>query len=365
VVSEPSPFLLSPVPPASADPRLLTLHLDICRMKAELELLEARINRIRAGEAEAAADTRPFVDRAQDLLDRTVASIYESGRAEIEATDRQSRLDAEARLAEASRQAQMLLAAAREELAAALTERVEAVEPTTVAPAEVVILPDDGLLALPGDDLIVLPDPGLVVVPSDDAVVSSDGGLPIVAEEEADALLVGPGEEALLVRPEHDESDQLEEPPVVDASAVEAPPVGDVSAVEETPADDVSAVEETPADDVSAVEETPADDVSAVEETPADDVPTGGSLNLPGLSGSWSSSDLSRTPSATGMPEASQADAAFDVWLAMAPPVAPGEDAPTSEAEGKVRPGWLRPLEAAAALVLVAILVTVALIIVG
>ena len=90
-MNEPTPFALASVPAASTDPRLLTMHLDICRMRAELELLEGRISRIRASEAEAAADTRPFVDRAQDLVDRTVASLLEAGRAEIEATDRQSR----------------------------------------------------------------------------------------------------------------------------------------------------------------------------------------------------------------------------------------------------------------------------------
>ena len=177
VVNEPTPFALASVPAVSTDPRLLTMHLDICRMRAELELLEGRISRIRASEAEAAADTRPFVDRAQDLVDRTVASLLEAGRAEIEATDRQSIGAAEARMAEANRQARLLITAAREELAAALTERAEAAERAHGSAADVVILPDEGLVVLPGDDLVVLPDEGLVVLPGDDAVLSSADGL--------------------------------------------------------------------------------------------------------------------------------------------------------------------------------------------
>ena len=169
------------------------MHLDICRMRAELELLEGRISRIRASEAEAAADTRPFVDRAQDLVDRTVASLLEAGRAEIEATDRQSIGDAEARMAEANRQARLLITAAREELAAALTERAEAAERAHGSAADVVILPDEGLVVLPGDDLVVLPDDGLVVLPGDDAVMSS-----------ADGLVVLPGDDVVLVLPDHD-----------------------------------------------------------------------------------------------------------------------------------------------------------------
>ncbi len=192
-MNEPTPFALASVPAASTDPRLLTMHLDICRMRAELELLEGRISRIRASEAEAAADTRPFVDRAQDLVDRTVASLLEAGRAEIEATDRQSVADAEGRMAEANRQARLLIAAAREELAAALTERAEAAERAHGSAADVVILPDEGLVVLPGDDLVVLPDEGLVVLPGDDAVMSS-----------ADGLVVLPGDELVLVLPDDD-----------------------------------------------------------------------------------------------------------------------------------------------------------------
>lgn len=329
-MTEPSPFVLAPVPPASADPRLLTLHLDICRMKAELELLETRIGRIRASEAEAAADTRPFVDRAQDLLDLTVSSIYEGGRGEIEAIDRQSRLDAEARLSEASRHAHMLLAAAREDLANALTERAEAVAPARADAADVVILPDDGLLVLPGDDLVGLPDPGLMVLPGEGAITPSDGGLMVV-----------PGDDVLLVLTEPVEP--VESAPVLEPIAM----VG------------------------GAVEASVEDAGAAAEPAAPVDAPPPASLGLPGLGGSWSSSDMSRTPLATGASETTRADAAFDVWLAMAPPVAPDDETESFEADvagrgnGKGRPVWLRPMEAAAALVLVAIFVAVGLVLVG
>ena len=105
-MSDPSPYVLTPVPSTTSDPRLLTLHLEICRMRAELENLEARIERIRVSEVEAASDTRPFVDRAQELVDRTVAALLESGRTEIALAGAESRVRAAARLEAANRQAQ-------------------------------------------------------------------------------------------------------------------------------------------------------------------------------------------------------------------------------------------------------------------
>ncbi len=149
-MSDPSPYVLASVPSTSSDPRLLTLHLEICRMRAELENLEARIERIRVSEVEAASDTRPFVDRAQELVDRTVAALLESGRTEIALAGTESRVRAAARLEAANRQAQELLSSAREELAAVLTERAESVgDLSDLGESDRTVLADDGLMLLP------------------------------------------------------------------------------------------------------------------------------------------------------------------------------------------------------------------------
>jgi hypothetical protein len=65
--------------------------------------------------------------------------------------------------------------------------------------------------------------------------------------------------------------------------------------------------------------------------------------------------------------ETVRADAAFDIWLAMSPP--PGElEEPADEAgpdTASGRPAWVRPLEAVAALILVALMIGLTLVIVG
>ncbi len=359
-MSEPTPFALASVPAASTDPRLLTMHLDICRMRAELELLEGRISRIRASEAEAAADTRPFVDRAQDLVDRTVASLLEAGRAEIEATERQSIGDAEARMAEANRQARLLITAAREELAAALTERAEAAERAHGSAADVVILPDEGLVVLPGDDLVVLPDEGLVVLPGDDAVMSS-----------ADGLVVVPGDPVVLVLTDHDG-----EPPLGAGVGATAPEPAFTTAAE-PPAEPVT-IEPAALDPgffagagfaPPAPPDPPSDpSVGATwpPPPPAPPAPTGGSTPPPPPPAATTTSESSESSEPTA-PASSVADDAYDAWLALAPPadaVPPGVDE-QSEITGTGRPAWLRPLEAAAALILVALVVAVGLVLVG
>ena len=353
-MNEPTPFALASVPAASTDPRLLTMHLDICRMRAELELLEGRISRIRASEAEAAADTRPFVDRAQDLVDRTVASLLEAGRAEIEATDRQSINDAEARMAEANRQARLLITAAREELAAALTERAEAAERAHGPATDVVILPDEGLVVLPGDDLVVLPDDGLVVLPDDDAVVSP-----------ADGLVVLPGDDVVLVLPDDDAEPAL-------GAGVGATPVDPVA----------SAVAEAPTEAVT-IEPAPLDAAFFAGEGFAAPVAAAGAAAVASLEPSADASTQPPPPPPTGGPAPtpapvgvpaepvaesdSSADAAYDAWLALAPPIEPSSTGsePMHAAPGSGRPGWVRPLEAVAALILVALVVAVGLVLVG
>jgi hypothetical protein len=355
-VNEPTPFALASVPAASTDPRLLTMHLDICRMRAELELLEGRISRIRASEAEAAADTRPFVDRAQDLVDRTVASLLEAGRAEIEAADHRSIADAEGRMAEANHQARLLITAAREELAAALTERAEAAERADGRAADVVILPDEGLVVLPGDDLVVLPDEGLVVLPGDDAVMSS-----------ADGLVVLPGDDVVLVLPDDDGV------PLVGAAVGAAEPV--VAAAAEPVHDPEPLVPDQPSGpsgffaDEGWVPTAPV--ASAAEAGPPPPPPPAPSAVVPAPSPSVvpAAPDEDAEPaSSDSSSAASSADTAFDVWLSMAPPAdtAPGPDGDEMpEVEEAGPPGWLRPVEAVAALILVALIVAVGLVLVG
>ena len=70
---------------------------------------------------------------------------------------------------------------------------------------------------------------------------------------------------------------------------------------------------------------------------------------------------------AVAAPAASSADVAFDVWLSMAPPAedASEQDDEMPEVEAAGRPAWLRPIEAVAALILVALIVAVGLVIVG
>jgi hypothetical protein len=352
-VNEPTPFALASVPAASTDPRLLTMHLDICRMRAELELLEGRIGRIRASEAEAAADTRPFVDRAQDLVDRTVASLLEAGRAEIDAADRRSIDAAEARMAEANRQARLLITAAREELAVALTERAEAVERAHGTAADVVILPDEGLVVLPGDELVVLPDDGFVVLPGDDAVMSP-----------GDGLVVFPGDDVVLVLPDHDG-----EPARGAEVGAAASPDPAASAVAEPPSEPVT-IEPAPVDawfvagtglapPAAAASTVPTEAPVAATippPPPAPPAPTGGSAPT----------SPPTTRAEPLIPTLGGVDAAYDVWLALAPPAEPAagdDELPEVTAAG--RPSWLRPIEALAALILVAIVVAVVLFAIG
>ena len=59
------------------------------------------------------------------------------------------------------------------------------------------------------------------------------------------------------------------------------------------------------------------------------------------------------------------ANAAFDVWLAMAPPVPEVTDSEQVEAVSAGRPGWLRAIEAIAVLLFVALVVAAGLYIIG
>jgi len=146
------------MPDVPADPRVLTLHLEIQRMRAELESFEQRLEQIRLSEAAAAADTRPFAERAEELVSQMVASLHQSGMDEISAVTTEARMVAGTRLEDANRQAQRILDAAREELAEALTDHAGLSEP----------LEDDGSVIVLDEDVLILPDDD-VVAPGSDA----------------------------------------------------------------------------------------------------------------------------------------------------------------------------------------------------
>ena len=64
--------------------------------------------------------------------------------------------------------------------------------------------------------------------------------------------------------------------------------------------------------------------------------------------------------------ESDRTDAAFDAWLAVGPTAdTEAETTPELDADAPARPAWVRPLEAAIALVAVAVVVVLALLLVG
>ena len=174
------------MPDVPADPRVLTLHLEIQRMRAELESFEQRLEQIRLSEAAAAADTRPFAERAEELVSQMVATLHQSGMDEISAVTTEARMLAGTRLEDANRQAQRLLDAAREDLAAALTEHAGAT--SSVEDRTVIVLDEH-------DDVLVLPDAELVApvyaevpVDTDDDLASALDDLPVVSDHQVSVL---------------------------------------------------------------------------------------------------------------------------------------------------------------------------------
>ena len=286
------------MPDVPADPRVLTLHLEIQRMRAELESFEQRLEQIRLSEAAAAADTRPFAERAEELVSQMVASLHQTGMDEISAVTTEARMVAGTRLEDANRQAQRILDAAREELAAALTEHAVVSQPleddgsVIVLDEDVLILPDDDVaapvpdvmpvptvtdtfagddLASALDDLPVVSDPEVAVLPEADlaAVLAALGsfaaGERAVAEPEPDVLpttdeLVGAHEEP--VAPEADGLVTLPHDDVVVSDVVDVIPLAGGDLV--TPAFDE--VDLAPPDEVIAPEPEPESDVVSLKD---------------------------------------------------------------------------------------------------
>jgi hypothetical protein len=143
-VSGSAPFVLAAISAAPVDSASLMLHLEICRLQAELDLLESRIGDAQAapgppGEADVAA---PFAHRAEELVERMVASLRHAGREEIEAASDRRRREAQAVLDDARRRAEDVVAGARAQLATALVERSHVVDGAFGVEIEQVLLSD-------------------------------------------------------------------------------------------------------------------------------------------------------------------------------------------------------------------------------
>lgn len=163
-----APFVLAASPWGSADPSPLPIRLEICRLQAELESLEARIADLGTpGDAVAAAEA-PMAVRAEELVERMVASLREAGREEIDTASNRRRMEAQVQLDEARRRADAILDGARAELAAVLAERERAVG----------LALDDGL------DVVVLSDV--------DVVVTAPAPAPVTAPADVDVEVVEP-----------------------------------------------------------------------------------------------------------------------------------------------------------------------------
>ncbi len=309
------------VPAAPTDPRELALHLEICRLQAELEGLEARIHQVEAARAAGGSGYDPFVERAEELVERMVASLYVTGRAEIAEAAAASDTEAEAVIAEARARAQAILNEARGELATVLVDRADAV------------------------DELVVPDSVLDL---------TEAAPPVVAE----ALVVADDEVAAEPVPV-----AAVEPVVAEPEAVEIPELpGPVTAAATVVEPVVESEPEVLVERVVAEPEVAAAPAAFVlPDVEAPDLQDA----APGLAS---------TAPAGGAAASDRTDAAFEAWLAVAPtPPADPADAATDTAVGtddelvpeSVRPAWVRPLEAAIALVAVAVLVILALLLVG
>jgi hypothetical protein len=292
------PASLALAGPASvADPSSLALHLDICRLHAELRVLEARIAELDSGSAAEGDSVAPFADRAEELVERMVSSLLLSGREEIAADSARRIRQAEDRLHEAARRADATVGAARTEVAAALAERERRLAGVRASGLDVLVLTDDELRAAATK---------LLPPPTDPMPVSAPFPAPVTA-------------------------------PRMVSSGVAAP------------AEDVHA--STGSMEMEAVE------VPAPEPT----------------------IQLSPPVSAVAAEEA-RTDAAFDVWMAVAPATeseaeaeretstpqeAPEPVVAGDETRSRTRSRWVLPLEVAAALLVAAILVLVLLVVIG
>jgi hypothetical protein len=105
----------------------LWVQLEICRLRAELEAVEEQLA---AARRPVGADglASPFADRAALLVDRLAVTLQEAVEEEDASLLVEAERQAAARVEAGRQQAQMVLAAARADLAASLEARAEAVE---------------------------------------------------------------------------------------------------------------------------------------------------------------------------------------------------------------------------------------------
>jgi hypothetical protein len=298
----PTPLALAAVPSGPIDPGHLAQHLEICRLHAELELLEGRIRRLQSAVVPGDDALSPFTDRAQDLVDRMVDSLYTAGRGEIIAESTRTRIQAEARVEEARQRADEMLTTARDDLAVALAGRAEAVDAARALGLDVIVLTEPELA--PATPLAVGPEPPPA---------------PVEAPVEPDAPVL------------------LQEPSVPPRRVYLRVPGVTVPATAATAA---------PADPAPVV-------VAPADPVPADDVQSATAVEV----------------------EAARTDAAFEAWMAVAPPLGP----PVPKVDGKVaelgatehttvdrrRSRWVRVWEVVAGLIAVAIIVVMVLLAVG
>lgn len=321
------------VPAAPTDPRELALHLEICRLQAELEGLEARIHQVEAARAAGGSGYDPFVERAEELVERMVASLYVTGRAEIAEAAAAADAEAEAVIAEARARAQAILTEARGELAAVLVDRADAVD-AAVVPGPVLDLTE------PAPPNAAEPVPSVVAEPLMVVVADEVDGAPAAGTTaEVGTADVDTPEADAPVPTDTVEVPELPEPVTATATVVE--PV--VDAEPTAPAAPAAVV--LPDEHV-----VPEGHVSSLEAiTP----------HLPPMAPAGGAAASART------------DAAFEAWLAVGPtpstePAAHGGAEPDDEiVPAGVRPAWVRPVEAAIALLAVAVLVVLALLLVG
>jgi hypothetical protein len=207
-VNGPVPFALAAVPSVPTGPRSLTLHLEICRLQAELEGLEARIGQFRAtpsspGDGDV-VDGLP--DRGEELVARMVASLHEAGRAEIDTDASRHRREAQARLDDARSRAADIVDAARADLAVALADRGRAVDTAWSDGLDVATLADRHMVVeavVPAVDRVVHVEPVSVPVPAAAMPVAAVLASAVHAEEvRTDAafdawMAVAPGTETV------------------------------------------------------------------------------------------------------------------------------------------------------------------------
>jgi hypothetical protein len=293
------PSALVAVPSVTPEPADLARHLEICRLQAELEILEGQLAQARASESDvvgAGDSAEPFAERAQELVDRMVEELRRTACEEHRQIVGIGRAEAEARLALARIRAEEIVSDAREDLLRAIAER-------DLAFGSHLEVDLDDAVADQADRAPRLAAPTDPVIALSNVPMSSDGG-PAAADVEPEPSV------------EPETRTELEQPP--------APPL------------------------LPPIAEAPVSQEPVVE---TDAHPT------------------SPAPLGAVAVEEARTDAAFDVWLAVAPaPVDPELVEPVERTldDGRSRrSATVLALEIGGVLLLVVTLVVLGLVLVG